>query len=1014
MNEGKHMNRILKPSIAILIVLAVVFDCGMLNAYATEPVADEYEHEVNLLVAEEDAEEKTTEKVQVEVPDGMSCPDEAAEPESEEITEETEADLLESESDFANETYGDQEVTYKYYRPYDTAEYELKYHVTDEINKHICIDGYRALFPPEGELVIPETITTITEPDLSQTIYRVTMIGAGAFRGCYGFTGDLTIPDSVTTIGNEAFAYCSGFTGKLTIPDSVTTIGNEAFTYCYGFTGKLTIPDSVTMISDGAFSDCRNFNKLTIPDSVTAIGKEAFYACSCFTGDLTIPDSVTTIGIEAFAYCSCFTGNLIIPDSVTTIGANAFHDCDGFTGFLLLPETVDSIGRGAFSGTTGFRKIINFDSVPIELPVSDGKIWKNVITGETITEIAKGMAVRSDYVGSGTFIITPIADQTYSGTMICPPVQVLYDGIRLTEKKDYTVKYSNNTNTGNAALVTVTGIGNYEGKGTETFRIVEKDITADGVTASEIPSVAYKKNKSYTPVPTITYGKKKLANKKDFTILYYTKDNVETIPTDPGEYYARITGINNFTGRRELHFEIANEEQVPVSKLTIEKIPDEKYRNGVQIRPEPVVKDGKDDLIKDIHYTVSYGTNKEAGIGTIKITGIDKYVGTRTVTFKITAQIPMNKVRINDFDTAPEYNGSKQNQTAMSLSYIEKAGDIPEVIRYALDETYMNMTDEEKNEIDCIVSFKNNTNAGTATMILTGAHRCSGTVTKTFKIIPFDIKNAPTEQFRVDLDKSVYPYAKSGVKPKPTVSFKVGSTWRELKEKKDYTLSFANNKALHSGAGENTPIVKVTGKGNFKGTNQNTTFAIEQADMTASGIKVVAGDIVYSNKEGNWKPKKITVTDADGKTLTAVKDYDPNTIEYSNELGEILNGTETLPAGSTIHVSVKAAESSRVYSGTAEGTYRIAKADIGKLTATVAAKPYTGNAVTLTNADITWRLGGKKVDGVDFVIGNYQNNTNKGKATVTVRGAGENYCGSKTIAFTIRAKGFLWWWDLLN
>ncbi|MFI3240033.1 MAG: leucine-rich repeat domain-containing protein, partial [Bacteroidales bacterium] len=100
---------------------------------------------------------------------------------------------------------------------------------------------------------------------------------------------------------------CSGFTGDLTIPNSVNSIGLSAFSECSGFTGELTIGNSVT-----------------------SIGSKTFYNCSGFTGGLTIPNSITSIGVAAFGLCSGFTGELIIGNSVTTIGISAFESCDNF------------------------------------------------------------------------------------------------------------------------------------------------------------------------------------------------------------------------------------------------------------------------------------------------------------------------------------------------------------------------------------------------------------------------------------------------------------------------------------------------------------------------------------------------------------------------------------------------------------------------------------------------------------------------------------------------------------
>jgi len=191
-----------------------------------------------------------------------------------------------------------------------------------------------------GSLVIPNSVTSI---------------GPGAFYGCSGFTGTLTIGSSVTSIGINAFYGCSGFTGSLVIPNAVTSIGEGAFQACSGFTGSLTIGSSVTSIGTYAFYYCSGFTgSLTIPNSVTSIGIGAFDTCSGFTGTLTIGNSVTSIGITAFGMCTGFAGSLVIPNSVTSIGPGAFYGCSGFTGTLTIGSSVTSIGNSAFYGCTGF------------------------------------------------------------------------------------------------------------------------------------------------------------------------------------------------------------------------------------------------------------------------------------------------------------------------------------------------------------------------------------------------------------------------------------------------------------------------------------------------------------------------------------------------------------------------------------------------------------------------------------------------------------------------------------
>jgi hypothetical protein len=67
--------------------------------------------------------------------------------------------------------------------------------------------------------------------------------------------------------------------------------------------------------------------------------------------------------------------------------------------------------------------------------------------------------------------IAAIADQTYTGSALTPSVTVAFNGKTLKKGTDYTVVYSSNVNCGTAS-VTLTGIGNFTGTATASFRII--------------------------------------------------------------------------------------------------------------------------------------------------------------------------------------------------------------------------------------------------------------------------------------------------------------------------------------------------------------------------------------------------------------------------------------------------------------------------------------------------------------------------------------------------------------
>ena len=215
-----------------------------------------------------------------------------------------------------------------------------------------------------GGLTLPESLTNIGEAaflDCSGFTGNLTLpknltsVSDWAFTRCSGFRGGLTLPEGLTSIGNYAFWDCSGFTGSLTIPEGVTSIGDHAFDGCNSFTGSLTLPKSLNSIGYGAFQSCYGFTgSLTLPENLTSIGARAFYWCTGFAGSLTLPRNLTSIENRVFGGCSGFTGSLVLPESLTSIDYFAFENCSGFTGNLVLPESLTCIGTGAFWGCSGF------------------------------------------------------------------------------------------------------------------------------------------------------------------------------------------------------------------------------------------------------------------------------------------------------------------------------------------------------------------------------------------------------------------------------------------------------------------------------------------------------------------------------------------------------------------------------------------------------------------------------------------------------------------------------------
>ena len=170
----------------------------------------------------------------------------------------------------------------------------------------------------------------------------VTSIGECAFNYCRSLES-IEIPDGMTSIGESAFNGCESLE-NIKIPAGVTSIGAFAFGGCESLK-SIEIPDGVTSIEDSTFGGCINLESIKIPAGVTSIGAYAFDGCESLKS-IEIPAGVTSIGASAFDECKSLK-SIEIPAGVTSIGASAFYYCRSLEN-IEIPVDVTRIGPWAF------------------------------------------------------------------------------------------------------------------------------------------------------------------------------------------------------------------------------------------------------------------------------------------------------------------------------------------------------------------------------------------------------------------------------------------------------------------------------------------------------------------------------------------------------------------------------------------------------------------------------------------------------------------------------------------
>lgn len=135
------------------------------------------------------------------------------------------------------------------------------------------------------------------------------------------------------------------------------------------------------------------------------------------------------------------------------------------------------------------------------------------------------------------------------------------------------------------------------------------------------------------------------------------------------------------------------------------------------------------------------------------------------------------------------------NLSEYSYTYTGKACE--PVVEFIVDGVVL------KKDIDYTVSYKNNIDVGTATVIVTGKGNYLGTASCEYTITKASISKA-----KVTLSTTSYNY--NGKKKTPKVTVKFGN--KTLKSGTDYTVTYQNNKNI------GTATVTIKGKGNYTGT----------------------------------------------------------------------------------------------------------------------------------------------------------------------------------------------------
>lgn len=385
------------------------------------------------------------------------------------------------------------------------------------------------------------------------------VIPAGVSSICYAafYNTGLTsvyIPKNVEIIGQKAFWHCRDLvTVGFDRTSSYQELPEECFKDCESLKnvtfgkvdyleklafGNCTSMESIDLtnvraLNATAFDDCTNLSEVIYRDTEdTSDVQTQSYAAKRFLADADQSGTRATVSASAFANTDSLK-TVLLGSSVEKVEAKAFANCANLE-TVYLSDEIDSIDETAFDGGGDFT---------IVCPSENGAAYQKALAIKTAVETKE--AERT--VTVTTMVISPIANQTYTGKEIAPDFTVTASGKRLTKDVDYEVFFKDNVEAGTASI-TVLGKGNYSiFAALAKFAILRRDLSDDVLVSNVLPQTATENG--VEPELALSCGDYILQKDVDYTVIYENN-------SEPGTATATVTGIGNFKGSKTLSFTI--------------------------------------------------------------------------------------------------------------------------------------------------------------------------------------------------------------------------------------------------------------------------------------------------------------------------------------------------------------------------------------------------------------------------------------------------------------------------
>lgn len=554
----------------------------------------------------------------------------------------------------------------------------------------------------------------------------------------------------------------------------------------------------------------------------------------------------------------------------------------------------------------------------------------------------------------------------YTGSEIRPTVTVIYDNSILKEGTDYTLTYSDNIKPGNAS-VTITGIGNFTGSTIAKFVITIQPTFAVTINGHDVIPQLIKEYDITSADYSTSSGIVSLSNYyalpgENVTVWlipadgYWTSKDSANVQLNVNEV-TDLSQMSSYTytvpasGKVEMNINFYKCTEITRDMITLDA---ESYvYEGTPIVPIVTLKNDTTILKVGEDYTLTIDNNDEPGTATLRLIGINRYMGSVDTTFVIKPQI----IDLSSEDITVSFQEPLYTIVGTPVT--------PEVTVKHGDTVLVENT-------DYTIICTNNDAPGNGKLTITGIGNYTGTIDTTFVIEPliYDLATTVT----VTIDEVSFTYTGQPIVP----AYRVDHGETTLVEDTDYTATLKDN--INAG----TANLTIEGKGNYAGTI-DTTFVITKAmlTVTANTLTKVYGEEnpeLTETIEGFVNGEDVSVIVKPTVTTTCETDSPVGEYAISVSGGDAQNYDFTY-VGATLTVTPRSIVDAIV-------------------TMTPDSVAYTGQPVI---PEVTVQCGSATLtEDTDYIM-TVSNNIEPGTATLTVEGQG-NYEGKRDTTFVIYLK----------